>query len=84
MSKKHPEDVKKQIVTKENLAGSSTEVTDKKDAKKFSCVLCGREFNVHMNLIAHFRYNFTHNFHLFFIYLINFYFPDNMEAMKLI
>lgn len=56
MSKKHPdEDVTKQIVTNENLAGSSGSVTDKKDAKKFTCVMCGREFNVHMNLIAHFR-----------------------------
>lgn len=56
MSKKHPAvDVTKQITKKENLPGSSVSVTDKKDGKKFTCVMCGREFNVHMNLIAHFR-----------------------------
>lgn len=55
MSKKHPENIKKQIVTKDIIAGSSVTLTDKKDSKKFTCVLCSREFNVHMNLIAHFR-----------------------------
>lgn len=52
MFKKHQEDVKKQ----ENIAGTSASIkTEITDAKKFTCVMCGCKFNVHMNLIAHFR-----------------------------
>lgn len=55
MSKKHQEGIAKPTVKKGTNTESSESVTDQKDAKKFTCVMCNREFNVHMNLIAHFR-----------------------------